>query len=334
MQKNYSFIDLFCGIGGFRLALESLGAQCVFSAEINSHACQMYEANFGDNPYCDITQLDPDIIPDFDILCAGFPCQAFSKAGKQKGFDDARGTLFFDICRIVEEKKPKILLLENVKNLKSHDNGNTFKVIQEAIHNLGYQLSYQILSARHFGVPQHRERIILVAIRNDLACHFDFSHIQLSSVNSMANFLDSGKQNYLNSTEYTLLDMKNVKTQSSGLIFCGYRNKKMRINGVLPGTSHLSRSHKQFNRIYHINGIHPTLSSQEASGRYFIYDEVGVRKLTLAECYRFMGFPEAFIKTGSQANLYARIGNSVCIPMIKAVYFEIIRQINQNIPIK
>lgn len=334
MQKNYSFIDLFCGIGGFRLALESLGAQCVFSAEINPHACQMYEANFADNPYCDITKLESKSIPDFDILCAGFPCQAFSKAGKQKGFEDARGTLFFDICRIAEEKKPKVLLLENVKNLKSHDSGNTFKVIQDTIQNLGYQLSYQILSARHFSVHQHRERIILVAIRNDLALTFDFSHIQLSFISSMRDFLDVDKHSYLSPDEYTLLENKHLKVQSSGLIFCGYRNKNMRINGVLPGTSHLSRSHKQFNRIYHINGIHPTLSSQEASGRYFIYDGVGVRKLTLAECYRFMGFPETFIKLGSQANLYARIGNSVCVPMIKAVYLEIIRQINKNNPIK
>lgn len=144
----FKFIDLFAGIGGFRLALESLGGECVFSAEINPHACEMYQANYGENPKNDITKIDPKTIPDFDILCAGFPCQAFSIAGKQKGFEEARGTLFFDICKVLNEKKPKVVFLENVKNLKIHDNGNTLKVILSSLENLGYTVSYQVLKCK------------------------------------------------------------------------------------------------------------------------------------------------------------------------------------------
>ena len=121
MNEKFTFIDLFAGIGGFRIALESMGGRCVFSSEIDEHACEMYKANFGDDPYCDITKLDPSTIPDFDILCAGFPCQSFSICGKQKGFiDETRGTLFFDVVRILKKKRPKAFILENVKNLTTH----------------------------------------------------------------------------------------------------------------------------------------------------------------------------------------------------------------------
>ena len=129
-DRKLKFIDLFAGIGGFRLGFERAGCECVFSSEIDEHACEMYELNFGDNPKCDITKLDPKTIPDFDILCAGFPCQAFSICGKQKGFyDETRGTLFFDICRILEEKKPSAFVLENVSNLEKHDSGRTLTVM-------------------------------------------------------------------------------------------------------------------------------------------------------------------------------------------------------------
>ena len=163
-MKNFKFIDLFAGLGGFRIALEALGGECVFSSEINSHACEIYQANFNHNSYCDITKLNPSIIPDFDVLCAGFPCQSFSIAGKKLGFEDTRGTLFFDICRIIEKKQPPIVLLENVKNLTQHDNGKTFSTIISSLENLNYSVSFQLLNAKDFGVPQHRERIIIVAI--------------------------------------------------------------------------------------------------------------------------------------------------------------------------
>ncbi|EAK0878294.1 TPA: DNA (cytosine-5-)-methyltransferase [Campylobacter coli] len=320
------FIDLFSGIGGLRLAFESVEADCVYSAEIDAHAIEMYKVNFGDNSEQDIREIIPENLPDFDILCAGFPCQAFSICGKQKGFQDAtRGTLFFDILRIVRAKLPKIIVLENVQHLEKHDKGNTLFVIVKTLNELGYSVSYKVLNARDYGVPQNRERIVIVCNRNGLL--FDFDKLETNRVESMKPFLDkSGVFEVLNECEYTLLNKTEIKQQKSGLIFCGYRNKKIRNTGVRDGTEHLSRVHKQPNRIYSSSGIHPTLASQEKSGRYYIYDNGIARKLTLKECYRFMGFPDDFKLVGSKAKLYERIGNSVCVPMFKEIAKEIIKQ--------
>jgi len=326
-KKKIKFIDLFAGIGGFRLGFEAVGCKCVFSSEIDEHACEMYKLNFGDDPKCDITSLNPKEIPDFDILCAGFPCQAFSICGKQKGFyDETRGTLFFDICRILEEKKPKAFILENVFNLEKHDSGRTLTVMLSALSDLGYRVVYKVLNARDFGVPQNRQRIVIIGNKEDRM--FDFSRLQTNKIESMKAFLDKeGKFEILPPENYTLLDKKIVKKQpKSGLMFCGYRNKKIRSKGVRPGTEHLSRVHKQPNRIYDSEGIHPTLASQESSGRYFIKDGNIVRKLTMDECFRFMGFPESYKKIGSTASLYARIGNSICVNMVKAIAEEMINQ--------
>ena len=320
------FIDLFAGIGGFRLGMEKAGFTCVFSAEIDPHACEMYIENYNENPKCDITKLDARSIPDFDVLCAGFPCQAFSISGKQKGFyDETRGTLFFDICRILEEKKPRAFILENVKNLTTHDKGRTFAVMTSALSKLGYSVQYKVLNARDFGVPQNRERIVLVGNREGKT--FDFGNIIEHPVTSMRPFLDKTDTStfeYLDKSEYTLIDSKYIKRQEkSGLMFVGYRNKKTRSAGTRPNTEHLSRVHKQPNRIYSVDGIHPTLPSQESSGRFYIYDGVSVRKLTLDECFRFMGFPEDFHKIGNKSQLYNRIGNSICVNMVASVATEL-----------
>lgn len=326
-KEKLKFIDLFAGIGGFRLGFESVGCECVFASEIDEHACEMYELNFGDNPKCDITKLNPANVPDFDILCAGFPCQTFSICGKQKGFyDDARGTLFFDICRILEEKKPKVFVLENVFNLEKHDSGRTLTIMLSVLSELGYTVVYKVLNARNFGVPQNRERIVIVG--NLEGKVFDYSKLKTNQVDSMKNFLDKkGDFEILPTNSYTILDSSLVKKQpKSGLMFCGYRNKKIRKIGVRDGTEHLSRVHKQPNRIYDANGIHPTLSSQESSGRYFIKDGNIVRKLTMSECFRFMGFPEGYKKLGGSAQLYARIGNSICVNMVKAIAVEVVNQ--------
>lgn len=325
--NKIKFIDLFAGIGGFRLGFEHAGCQCVFSSEIDEHACEMYELNFGDNPKCDITKLNASKIPDFDILCAGFPCQTFSICGKQKGFyDETRGTLFFDICRIIDEKRPSTFVLENVSHLEKHDSGKTLTVMLSALSELGYTVSYKVLNAKDFGVPQNRERIIIVGNNNGLL--FDFSKITLNPIKSMTSFLDKdGDFEILPRESYTLINPELVKRQpKSDLIFCGYRNKKIRTIGVRPGTEHLSRVHKQPNRIYDVSGVHPTLASQESSGRYFIKNGDVVRKLTMNECFRFMGFPEDYKKVGSSANLYARIGNSICVNMVKAVAKEVVTQ--------
>jgi DNA (cytosine-5)-methyltransferase 1 len=164
------FIDLFCGIGGFHQALKNFNFQCVFASDIDENCRETYFKNYGLKPFGDILEVKISEIPDFDILCAGFPCQPFSKAGFQKGFDDDRGNLFFRICKIVKHHRPKYLILENVRNLASHDNGNTWNVIKESIKNLGY-LTYEepvILNTLHFDVPQNRERVIIMCKRNDL----------------------------------------------------------------------------------------------------------------------------------------------------------------------
>lgn len=326
MKEKIKFIDLFAGIGGFRLGFESAGCECVFSSEIDDHACKMYELNFNDNPKCDITKLNPNDLPNFDILCAGFPCQAFSVAGYQKGFDDTRGTLFFDICRILETKKPKAFVLENVSNLEKHDSGKTFTTMLSVLSELGYTFAYKVLNARNFGVPQNRERIIIVGSKDGYT--FDYNRLKYNIVNSMKDFLDNeGSFEVLPKESYTILKSKYIKKQpKSGLVFCGYRNKKTRIIGVREGTEHLSRVHKQPNRIYDVSGIHPTLASQESSGRYFIKNGNIVRKLTMNECFRFMGFPENYKKVGGTTSIYARIGNSICVNMVKAVAKEMINQ--------
>lgn len=328
IHKELKFIDLFAGIGGFRIAFERAGFKCVFSAEINEHACEVYKANFGEDPYCDITQLNAKDIPDFDVLCAGFPCQAFSISGKMKGFYDAtRGTLFFDICRILKEKQPKAFILENVQNLEKHDNGNTLRVMLDNLHQLGYTVNYQVLNAREFDSPQNRERVVLVG--NKEGIYFDFSRIERKPPKAIKYYLDEeGEFEYLNQDEYTIIPEELQKIQpKSGLKFVGYRNKKIRTVGVRPGTEHLSRVHKQPNRIYSSEGSHPTIASQETSGRYWIYHNGKVRKLTQNECYKFMGFPPDFKKVGLKSKLYERIGNSVCINMIEAVAIQIYEQI-------
>lgn len=320
------FIDLFCGIGGFRIGLERNGFDCVFSSEINTHACEMYEANYGDNPLCDITTLDPSTMPDFDVICGGFPCQAFSAAGQKKGFEDSRGTLFFDICRILKEKNPTGFILENVDNLAKHDEGKTLKVMLQSLKSLGYNVNYKILNARDFGVPQSRKRIILVG--NNKGINFDFSKIEEQPHQPIYDFLEHDIEHaYLDPSEYTLLDEKETKVQKTGLIFAGYINKNIRKAGVKPGNLNLSRVHKQPNRIYDAKGAHPTLSSQEGAGRYFILINGKVRKLTTNECYRIMGFPSDFKKIGSKSMLMQRIGNSVCVNMIEAVAKEFKHQI-------
>ena len=156
-----TFIDLFAGIGGFRIALESLGLECVYSCEKDLKTAKLYELNYGDNPLGDVTEINEKELPDFDVLCAGFPCQSFSVAGKQKGFEDTRGTMFFEICRILKEKQPTVVFLENVKNLSTHDKGKTMNVILNNLEELGYIVSWKVLNAKDFGVPQNRERTIM-----------------------------------------------------------------------------------------------------------------------------------------------------------------------------
>lgn len=323
--KKIKIIDLFAGIGGIRIAFENVGAECIYSSEIEPNCRQTYFENFGEEPHGDITQINPKDIPSHNILCAGFPCQPFSISGKQRGFLDTRGTLFFNIMEIVKTKKPEVVFLENVKNLSKHDKGNTLKVIVKALEDESYSVRVKVLNAKDFGVPQNRERTIIVASRIG---EFDFDQVKKDPISVVIKDILSKNEDfeYLEPDEYTIIDKEHWKTQKSGLIFCGYRNKKIRTNGVRPNTEHLSRVHKQPNRIYYYEGTHPTIPSQELSGRFWIYDGNRVRKLTINECFRLMGFPDEFKKVSSTPHLYKQIGNSVAIPMIQAVSTQIMLQ--------
>lgn len=310
------YIDLFAGIGGFRTAFDKAGFKCVFSSEINEACQKVYEKNYEEIPAGDITKIDIDSIPDFEVLCGGFPCQPFSICGKKKGFEDTRGTLFFEIYKIIEKKQPLAVVLENVKHLVDHDNGNTFRVIIQSLYNLGYEVEYRILNSSQYGVAQSRERIIIVATKHG---KFNFDNMQKSEPVFIKDILDkTGNFEILDKSEYTLLDSTLVKKQPSGLIFCGYRNKNIWKKGIRPNTEYLSRCHRQPNRIYSSHGIHPTLPSQETSGRFWIYipEQDIVRKLTINECYKLMGFPETFIRDENLGNAYKQCGNSVVVPMI------------------
>ena len=324
MRKNkFKFIDLFAGIGGFRLALESLGGQCVFTSEWNEYAQKTYKANFNETPKGDITKIDAKEIPHHDILCGGFPCQAFSICGAMKGFEDTRGTMFFEILRIVSEKKPKVLFLENVKHLIYHNNKRTIKTMVKHLWDLGYKVSYEVLNAKDFDVPQNRERLVIICSKDKL---FNFGLLKKAPSGSIEDILEEkGDFDFLPKDSYTLI--KNPVRQESGLIFVGHRNKPIRKNGIRPNTEHLSRVHKQPNRIYSAKGIHPTIPSQEPTGRFFILNNGKVRKLTIAECYRLMGFRDDFEKPVPLAEQYKQIGNSICVPMVKAVGEEIVRQL-------
>ncbi len=322
---NYKFIDLFSGIGGFRLGFEKEGFECVFSSEIDKHAQEMYFENFHERPFGDITTIDIHTIPHFDILLAGFPCQPFSIAGDKKGFNDTRGTLFFDIARIIQHHKPTVVVLENVKNFKNHDKGNTLKTVLLTLQHLGYTTSWKLLNAKDFGVAQNRERTIIVASLNNV--EFNFHCMKNKKETFLKDILEAENENfeYLDPSDYTLI--KHPKKQSSGLFFVGYRNKNIRKSGVRENTEHLSRVHKQPNRIYSSEGTHPTLSSQEPTGRYFIFHKGKVRKLTIKECYRLMGFPDNFKKVGASAKLYNRMGNAIVVPMVE----EIAEQVKQQL---
>ncbi|MDR2561979.1 MAG: DNA cytosine methyltransferase [Holophagales bacterium] len=327
-DKAPTFIDLFCGIGGFRLGMTQVGFECVFSCDINPGCQKTYQANFGEMPHGDIASVNANDIPNFDVLCAGFPCQPFSISGKQKGFADTRGTLFFEICRIIEAKRPSVVFLENVKHLIHHDGGRTLGVILEKLNDLGYLTEWRLLNAKDFGVPQNRERIVIIASEKGL---FNFNWMPKTESKKLLNFLDKdGPFEYLDPKEYTLIENP-ITQKESGLCFVGYRNKTIRKVGTRPGTEHLSRVHKQPNRIYSAMGMHPTLPSQETSGRYWVLmPDNRVRKLTIDECFRIMGFPSDFLRPSSLGEQYRQIGNSVCVPMIASVADAIKRQVFVN----
>ena len=229
IQKGFRFVDLFCGIGGFHQAMKSLGGDCVFACDIDEHCRRTYLKNYGLEPAKDITKIDARDIPDHDVLCGGFPCQSFSKAGKRLGFDDpTKGTLFFDVMRIIQAKRPRYVLLENVRNLATHDSGNTWRVIYESLKNAGYELSEQptLFSPHWIGIPHHRERVFIMAVRSDVGtlpklC-FNTKNIPTCSIDGVIDSSDVDEKYKLSRDEIALLThwnnfILNVRT-SEGLL--------------------------------------------------------------------------------------------------------------------
>lgn len=314
-NPKFTFIDLFAGIGGFRLAMQEYGGKCVFSSEFNPNAKKTYLYNYGEVPFGDITQASTkDIIPDnFDIVCGGFPCQAFSIAGLRKGFEDTRGTLFFDVADIIRKHQPKVAFLENVRNLENHDNGKTFEVIRNTLSELGYTVYHKVMNAAVYGnIPQHRERIIIVAFNNEkVKNHTDFKFpdpIELTK--NIHDCIDSDKKAekyyYRENQRYyqqLIKDMTNPDTV--------YQWRRTYCRG--------NKSNQC-----------PTLTANMGGGGHnvpLILTEYGIRKLTPKECLNFMGYPNdyKFPDSISESAKYMQAGNSVVVPMMTRVAKQIVK---------
>lgn len=325
-NPTFTFIDLFAGIGGFRLALQNLGGKCLFTSEWDKEAQRTYRANFGDVPFGDITKEETkSYIPDnFDILCGGFPCQAFSIAGKRGGFEDTRGTLFFDVAEIIKRKRPKAIFLENVKGLRNHNGGRTLATILNVLRNdLGYFVPEpEIVNARNFGVPQNRERIYIVGFRNDLGIT-EFEYPKPIDTNKV--FLDIREKGvvdtkYYISTQYlqTLHNHK-ARHESKGN---GFGFEIIPDNGIsnaiVVGGMGRERNLIIDNRI---TDFTPTTHIKGEVNRE------GIRKMTPREWARLQGFPEKFKIPVADASAYKQFGNSVAVPAIQATANEIIKVI-------
>lgn len=312
-KAEYRIIDLFSGIGGIRLGFHQTGkTKVVFSSEIDKFAVKTYKANFGEIPCGDITKTDEKDIPNHDILVGGFPCQAFSQAGKKLGFEDTRGTLFFEIARIIKEKRPKAFLLENVKNLKSHDKGKTFKTIEKILIDLNYNVNTILFKARDFGVPQNRERIYIVG--------FD-------------------KETVLNYKDFSFPKPSNTKTKVANILELNVDEKYTISNALWEGHRRRKEENKEKG-----NGFGYTLFNENSpytntlSARYYkdgseiLIEQKGKnpRKITPREAARLQGFPENFIIPVSDTQSYKQFGNSVAVPVINAIAKKIIEILDNN----
>ena len=317
--EGYRFIDLFAGIGGMRIAYERAGAHCVYSNEWNKYSQQTYYANFGVQPDGDITKVDAASIPDHDILVAGFPCQPFSIAGVSKkqslgratGFEDkTQGTLFFDICRILKAKRPKAFMLENVKNLCSHDKGRTFRVIQESLKELNYRIFFQILDGKSY-VPQHRERIVIVGFdmeRYGDIKEFDFKFAPVERLPVVCDILekDVAEKYTLSDKLWNYLQNYAAKHKEAGNGF-GY--------GIAP-----------------LDGITRTISARYyKDGSEILIAQSGKnpRRLTPRECARLQGFPDSFKIPVSDTQAYKQFGNSVVVPLMEQVAKKVVAKLEE-----
>lgn len=302
-SPKFTFVDLFAGIGGIRIPFTELGGKCVFSSEWDKAAQISYSYNFGEVPFGDITKINSDSIPKHDVLLAGFPCQAFSIIGKMKGFADTRGTMFFEVVRILQYHQPKAILLENVKQLVSHDGGKTFKVILDTLAELGYSVKWKILNALDFGLPQKRERVIIVGFKSAAACeqfNFDFEPIAYN----LASVLEDDKN--VDSSLFAsdmILDKRRKRVEGKNVFYPSvwHENKSGNIS-ILPYACALRTG---------------------ASYNYLLIN--GYRRPSSRELLRFQGFPEKFKIEVSHQEIRRQTGNSVAVPMIRAVAKKIIQ---------
>lgn len=299
---NFTFIDLFAGIGGIRLGFESVGGKCIFSSEFDEDACKTYEANFGEHPAGDITQIDASSIPDFDILLGGFPCQAFSIIGKKEGFaNETCGTLFFDIERILKEKMPKAFMLENVRNLTAHDGGNTFRVITTHLQALGYHVYSKVLNALDYGVPQKRERIIIVGFLDNVPFEFP-DPVPQESRKSLTDILETDVDR-----KYYVRDairdsrLERLKDKDYPRPYISHENMA---GSITP---------------------HPYSSALRAgaSANYILINDE--RRPTERELLRIQGFPDSYKIVVPYGKIKKQTGNSVAVPVIKAVAAQMIK---------
>jgi len=318
-KPKFTFIDLFAGIGGIRLAYQREGGKCVFSSEWNKYAKITYEANFGEVPFGDITTIDEKLIPDHDILLGGFPCQPFSIAGVSKknalgrahGFlDETQGTLFFDIARIIDYKRPKAFMLENVKNLVSHDKGKTFKIISKTLRELGYSIHFKVLDSKHF-VPQHRERIIIVGFNDEIFDkkeQFEFPELP-EPIRKVKEILDPAPDN-----KYTLTD-------NLWLYLQNYAKKhKEKGNGFGFGLVDLDGITRTISARYYKDGSEALIPQ---------IDKIP-RRLTPRECARLQGYPDEFTIPVSDMQAYKQFGNSVTVPLIQSIAKSLVKTLLSN----
>ncbi len=316
---NAKYIDLFAGIGGFHQALSSWGAECVFASEWDKHAAKLYEKNYGIKPEGDITLIKEEDIPKHDILCAGFPCQAFSISGKQLGFEDVRGTLFFDIIRIAQYHKPKLMLLENVKNFIRHNGGDTLNVVLKLLDSVGYRVYYKVLNAGNYGLPQNRERIYFVCFRKDLrVTYFEFPKISHKPT-CLLDIIESTNSDVKVVEREDIVFTKDYKPDTDLFGNLVLPNKPIQIGYVNKGG--------QGERIYSPFGHAITLSAYgggvgSKTGLYLINGKV--RKLSTRECARVQGYPEDFIIDESSSQAYKQFGNSVAVNVLKAIIQKIV----------
>lgn len=327
-KPQFSFIDLFAGIGGFRMAFQNLGGECVFSSEWDEQAQRTYYANYGEVPFGDITkECTKQMIPDnFDILCAGFPCQAFSLAGKRRGFAETRGTLFFDVAEILRRKQPKAFFLENVKGLAIHDKGKTLETILNTLDEVGYVVpNPQILNAMFYGVPQHRERIYIVGFRKDLGISADsFAYPQRNE--HIPCWLDVREQNpvpakyYLSETYIETLRRHRARHEAAGHGF-GYKiiDDDGVANAIVCGGMG-----RECNLVidFRQKELIPTTNIKGE------INKEGIRKMTPREWARLQGYPDEFKIVVADASAYKQFGNSVAVPAIQATAEQILKTLN------